>query len=74
LKNEEQAKGAVQDSFMAVFKNIITFQGESAFETCLIAITVNTCRATLRRTNRTSVKGPLKFVSSRNGFGHWSMS
>jgi len=49
LKNEEQAKDAMQDAFMAVFKNITTFQGESAFETWLTAIAVNTCRATLRR-------------------------
>jgi RNA polymerase sigma-70 factor (ECF subfamily) len=49
LKNEEDAKDAVQDTFIAVFQKIGTFRGESAFETWLIAIAVNTCRAKLRR-------------------------
>jgi RNA polymerase sigma-70 factor (ECF subfamily) len=49
LKNEEEAKDAVQDTFIAVFQKIGTFRGESAFETWLIAIAVNACRAKLRR-------------------------
>ena len=49
LRNEAAAEDAVQDTFLIVFKKINSFKGESAFETWLIAITVNQCRMRLRK-------------------------
>ncbi len=50
LGEREAAKDAVQDTYLAVFQKIGGFRGDSAFETWLIAILVNRCRQTLRRT------------------------
>lgn len=49
LRNEVAAEDAVQDTFLAVFQKINSYRGESAFETWLIAITVNQCRMRLRK-------------------------
>ncbi|MCB9419273.1 MAG: sigma-70 family RNA polymerase sigma factor [Ardenticatenaceae bacterium] len=49
LRNEAAAEDAVQDTFLVVFQKINSYKGESAFETWLIAITVNQCRMRLRR-------------------------
>ena len=49
LRNETAAEDAVQDTFLVVFQKINSYRGESAFETWLIAITVNQCRMRLRK-------------------------
>ncbi|MFW5940851.1 MAG: RNA polymerase sigma factor [bacterium] len=49
LRHEAEAEDAVQDAFVKVYRNIGTFEGDSSFETWLIAITVNCCRDRLRR-------------------------
>jgi RNA polymerase sigma-70 factor (ECF subfamily) len=49
LRNEAAAEDAVQDTFLVVFQKINSYKGESAFETWLIAITVNQCRMRLRK-------------------------
>jgi RNA polymerase sigma-70 factor (ECF subfamily) len=49
LRDEEMAADAVQDVYLAVFQKINSYQGDAAFETWLIAITVNQCRSRLRR-------------------------
>lgn len=43
------AEDIVQETFLAVWQKIDTFKGEAAFETWLVAIAVNQCRAALRR-------------------------
>lgn len=43
------AEDAMQDVFLRVFRNIGNYRGQSAFNTWLTAIVVNTCRDKLRR-------------------------
>jgi RNA polymerase sigma-70 factor, ECF subfamily len=49
LRDETAANDAVQDTFIKVYERLDTFQGQSAFETWLIAIATNCCRDHLRR-------------------------
>ena len=49
VRDEETAADVVQDTFLATFQKIATFQGDAALETWLIAIAVNKCRSRLRR-------------------------
>jgi RNA polymerase sigma-70 factor, ECF subfamily len=49
LRDEAAANDAVQDTFIKVYERLHTFQGQSAFETWLIAIATNCCRDHLRR-------------------------
>lgn len=49
LRDEEEAADAVQETFVIVYNKIRSFRGASSFETWLIAIAVNECRARLRR-------------------------
>jgi RNA polymerase sigma-70 factor (ECF subfamily) len=49
LRDETGAEDVVQDTFLAVFQKIESFQGESAFETWLTALAVNQCRMFLRK-------------------------
>lgn len=49
LRDREAAKDAVQEAFLTVFEKIEGYRGDAAFETWLIAITVNECRQQLRR-------------------------
>lgn len=49
LRDETAAHDIVQDTFLKVFERLDTFQGQSAFETWLIAIATNCCRDYLRR-------------------------
>lgn len=43
------AEDAVQDTFLRVFQHIDRYNGESSFETWLVAVAVNVCRDRLRR-------------------------
>ena len=49
VRDEETAADVVQDTFLATFQKIATFQGDAALETWLIAIAMNKCRSRLRR-------------------------
>ena len=49
LQNREEAKDALQDTFLQVFQYIDGYKAESAFETWITAIAVNCCRQRLRR-------------------------
>jgi RNA polymerase sigma-70 factor, ECF subfamily len=49
LRDETAANDVVQDTFIKVYGRLDTFQGQSAFETWLIAIATNCCRDHLRR-------------------------
>jgi len=49
LKNEEDARDAVQDAFLAAFQGIARFRGGSRLATWLHRIVVNCCLMTLRR-------------------------
>jgi RNA polymerase sigma-70 factor, ECF subfamily len=49
LRDETAAKDMVQETFLRVYERLESFQGQSAFETWLLAITVNCCRDHLRR-------------------------
>jgi RNA polymerase sigma-70 factor (ECF subfamily) len=48
LKNEEDARDAVQDAFLSAFKGIAGFQGQSALGTWLHRIAVNAALGRLR--------------------------
>ena len=43
LRDQEQAKDAVQETFFKAYRNLGTFRGESAEKTWLMKIAVNTC-------------------------------
>lgn len=49
MGDESTAEDVVQDTFLAVFQKIDGFKGDAAFETWLIAITVNQCRMKRRK-------------------------
>jgi len=49
LRDPREAEDAVQDTFLRVWKKIGSFEGRSALETWLVAITVNVCRGRLRK-------------------------
>ena len=44
LRDQEQAKDAVQETFFKAYRNLDTFRGESAEKTWLMKIALNTCR------------------------------
>jgi RNA polymerase sigma-70 factor (ECF subfamily) len=52
LKNEEDARDAVQDAFLSAFKEIGNFRGESLLSTWLHRIVVNAALARLRTRQR----------------------
>ncbi|MEX2143235.1 MAG: RNA polymerase sigma factor [Anaerolineales bacterium] len=52
LEDPEDAQDAVQESFMAAFKSLSTYRGDSAFNTWLFSIVLNTCRGQLRQRKR----------------------
>ncbi len=49
LDDPSEADEAAQDSFVAALRALKTYRGEAAFTTWLYAITLNVCRARLRR-------------------------
>jgi RNA polymerase sigma-70 factor, ECF subfamily len=49
------AEAMAQDAFVAAYRALATFRGESAFSTWLTAVALNTYRARLRRDGRPSV-------------------
>ena len=49
LRDQEQAKDAVQETFFKAYRNLGAFRGESADKTWLMKIAINTCRD-MRRT------------------------
>lgn len=51
LGNREDAEEAVQQTFIAVFRNIKKFRGESSLKTWLFSIALNECRMSKRRRN-----------------------
>jgi RNA polymerase sigma-70 factor (ECF subfamily) len=52
LKNEEDARDAVQDAFLSAFKDLAGFKGASLLGTWLHRIVVNAALARLRRRQR----------------------
>ncbi|MCH7708941.1 MAG: sigma-70 family RNA polymerase sigma factor [Myxococcales bacterium] len=49
LRNEEQAKDAVQDSFLKVYRSLDRFEGRAGFYTWLYRIVMNQCLDRKRR-------------------------
>jgi RNA polymerase sigma-70 factor (ECF subfamily) len=49
LRNEGDAEGALQDTYIRIFERIGRFRGQSSFETWMTTIMVNICRDRLRR-------------------------
>ena len=63
LDDPAEADEAAQDSFVAALRALDTFRGEAAFTTWLYAITINVCRARLRRRRtQTRLKAALRAV------------
>lgn len=52
LEDAADAQDAAQESFIAALKSLNSYRGDSAFNTWLYAITLNTCRSTLRKRKR----------------------
>jgi RNA polymerase sigma-70 factor (ECF subfamily) len=49
LRDEPAAEDVVQDTFLAVFQHIDSYNGDSSFKTWLTAVAVNECRMHLRK-------------------------
>lgn len=52
LKNEEDAKDALQDSFVKIYRNLHRFNEKSEFSTWVYRIIVNTCLDYLKKVKR----------------------
>lgn len=48
LRDEEQARDAVQETFLKAYRGLETFRGDASEKTWLIRIAVNTCRSMQR--------------------------
>lgn len=55
LEDPADAEDAAQESFIAALRSLKSYRGDSAFHTWLYAITLNTCRSTLRQRKRRQV-------------------
>ncbi|WP_165731512.1 RNA polymerase sigma factor [Polaribacter sp. 20A6] len=51
LKNEEEAKDAMQDAFLKAFLSLDTFKEDTSFGSWLKRIVINTCIDTLKKKN-----------------------
>lgn len=54
LGNEEDAKDALQDSFIKIFNSLSSFREESSFYTWIYRIVSNTCHDALKKRNKGS--------------------
>jgi RNA polymerase sigma-70 factor (ECF subfamily) len=54
MGDPEEARDATQDAFLACFRRLSTFRGESAFTTWLHRVAVNACYDALRRRRDTT--------------------
>ena len=52
LREEEEARDAVQEAFLSAFRSLASFEGQSLLSTWLHRITVNACLMRLRRRAR----------------------
>jgi RNA polymerase sigma-70 factor, ECF subfamily len=71
LRDEDEARDAVQEAFLAAFRSIGTFAGESRYSTWLHRIVVNTALMRLRRRktrNETSIEALLPTFNAEGGF------
>ncbi len=55
LKNEEDARDALQESLIKIFLHLDKFKGKSRFDTWVYRIVVNTCNDYLRKKSRSEV-------------------
>lgn len=70
-KNEHDAQDAVQETFLAVFKNIARFKGESSLSTWVYRITVNTALMSLRRKRNAQKNIPIEdYMPAFDDTGH----
>lgn len=49
LRDENEAEDMVQETFLTIFQKIGSYEGQSTFESWLVAIVVNRCRSHLRK-------------------------
>ncbi len=63
LGRRDDVADVVQEVFLAAFRNLRRFRGESSVATWLTTITVNKCRSHIRR-RRLSVRAWLELASS----------
>jgi RNA polymerase sigma-70 factor, ECF subfamily len=71
LRNEEDAADAVQDAFLAAFKALSQFEGNSALATWLHRIVVNTCLMKLRSDARRRTCSLEELLPRFDGTGHY---
>jgi RNA polymerase sigma-70 factor (ECF subfamily) len=52
LRDDTEAKDALQDAYLSAFRSMAQFRGEAALGTWLSRLVLNECRARLRRSSR----------------------
>src|SRR5215469_14368890 len=52
LRDDTEAKDALQDAYLCAFRSLAQFRGEAALGTWLSRLVLNECRARLRRSSR----------------------
>lgn len=59
LRDDAEAEDALQEAYLAAFRHIDRFRGESALGTWLSRLVLNECLARLRRSNRRNAIAPI---------------
>jgi RNA polymerase sigma-70 factor (ECF subfamily) len=72
LRNEDDARDAVQDAFLSAFKALPGFAGDSLLSTWLHRITVNAALMKLRKKGRTPEQPIDDLLPQFDERGHWA--
>lgn len=56
LKDSDDAKDAVQETFMRYYENELQFRGESSLKTWLLVIARNYCYSKMKRADRANIR------------------
>ena len=73
LRDDAEAEDALQEAYIAAYRNLGQFRGEAALATWLSRLVLNECLARLRRTARRNVIAPIFSPASEErleGFPH----
>lgn len=73
LRNEDDARDAVQDAFLSAFKGLSSFAGDSQLSTWLHRITVNAALMKLRKRGRTPEQPIDDLLPQFDEQGHWAI-
>lgn len=70
LRDDAEAQDALQDAYLAAYRAIGTFRGDSQLSTWLSRLVVNACLARLRRNTRRQGIAPMVSLSANDGSDH----